>query len=140
MKQYVMIVLILLMSLNQGCAMQAVSHINKEDRLKERVEKAYQYYKERQFEKFINLFDREFFAVTSKQERIAKFEEGLPILVAYKIKELKINGEQAKVKVENTVKFEDKKTKDILIVTDTIVDYWIFKDNEWYLYEFGKGK
>lgn len=140
MKKYFMIVLILLISLNQGCAMQTVSHINKEERLKERVEKAYQYYKERQFEKFINLFDREFFAVTSKQERIAKFEEGLPILVAYKIKEIKINGEQAKVKVENTVKFEDKKTKEVLIVTDTIVDYWVFKDNEWYLYEFGKGE
>ena len=140
MKKYFMIVLILLISLNQGCAMQTVSHINKEERLKERVEKAYQYYKERQFEKFINLFDREFFAVTSKQERIAKFEEGLPILVAYKIKEIKINGEQAKVKLENTVKFEDKKTKEVLIVTDTIVDYWVFKDNEWYLYEFGKGE
>ena len=114
--------------------------INKEAKLKERVEKVYQYYKERQFEKFINLFDLDFFAFTSKQERIAKFEEGLPILVAYKIKEIKINGEKAKVKVENTVKFEDKKTKEILIVTDTIVDYWIFKDNEWYLYEFGKGE
>jgi hypothetical protein len=34
------------------------STIDKNIMLTKRVEKAYQYYKERQFEKFINFFDR----------------------------------------------------------------------------------
>jgi hypothetical protein len=61
-------------------------------------------------------------------------------LVEYRIKEIKINGEKAIVKVENTYKFESKETKEILIMKDISVDYWIFKDDEWYLYEFGKGE
>jgi len=116
------------------------STIDKNIMLTKRVEKAYQYYKERQFEKFINFFDRGFYAGINKRERIDKFEKGLPILVEYRIKEIKINGEKAIVKVENTYKFESKETKEILIMKDISVDYWIFKDDEWYLYKFGKGE
>ena len=137
---FIILALLFFVSCNQGCLMFLPSTIDKNIMLTKRVEKAYQYYKERQFEKFINFFDRGFYAGINKRERIDKFEKGLPILVEYRIKEIKINGEKAIVKVENTYKFESKETKEILIMKDISVDYWIFKDDEWYLYEFGKGE
>ena len=132
------IILLFFVSCYQGCLMFSSSTIDKETLLKGRVEKAYQYYKERQFENFVYLFDSGFSTATNKRERIDKCEKGLPILVKYKINEIEINGEKAIVKVENTYKFESKETKEILIVEDISVDYWIFKDNEWYLHAFGK--
>jgi hypothetical protein len=127
------------MSCYLGCSILLSSTIDKKTILTKRVEKAYEYWKERRGDKFMDLYYDEFYKKMSTQEKIDKFERWLPNLVEYNIKEIEISGENAKVKVDCVGKF-GKEPGEVLIIKNTNVDYWIFKDNEWYLYNFGKAR
>lgn len=115
------------------CAMLDANEKDKmENKLRERIAGVYQAYKERKFDKFIDFStidhsDRE------KRKKISdEMREAYPILVDYEIKEIIITGDKAKVKVAITLILDDEKD-----VSDSF-DYWIFKNNEWYLFDFGK--
>lgn len=115
-----------------GCAILNASENDKmEKRLRERVDGVYQAYKERNFEKLLN-FDVIDHDKKENRKRIDEMEKGYPILVDYKIKEVEITEDKAKVKVTITLMLNDKKD-----VSESF-DYWVFKDNDWYLLDFGK--
>lgn len=124
------IILLLAFSASFGFSILNPGENNKmEKRLKERIDSVYQAYKERNFEKFLNYGTGDYDNRAKKLDEIKKM---YPILVDYKIKEIKITGDEAKVKVTITVQLNDVNN-----VSDSY-DYWIFKNNEWHLKDFGK--
>jgi hypothetical protein len=135
MKNKINIITILLLSFNFGClTMVSPTSISKEENLRKRIEMAYQYYQERNFDKFIDYFDAEISQDTKRQESIDNAKRGFPILVSYRISKIEINGDTAKVKIECVFKLKgiDKEEKEIHF------DYWIFQDNAWFIYDYGK--
>jgi uncharacterized protein YchJ len=132
MSKKAMLALSILICLNLGCAMQAVSTIDNDAKLKEKVGIAYQYYKERDFDKFINCFEPEISQSSEIQEDINKAKKGAAVLVNYKIIKIEITGTKAKVNMEASFIVKDKEVKQMHF------DYWVFLNNDWYLYDFGK--
>lgn len=134
-----LILVLLLIFLHQGCATEGENDDLTIKRLNKRVEEAYQYYKERNFESFLGMFESSFYEDRGKQKEIDVFKNELPPLDKYEIKEITINGTNAIVCVNNTMKFEDEGRKAIL-VTEMICDHWVMEEGEWYIREFGRGK
>jgi hypothetical protein len=69
----------------------------------------------------------------TKKEIIDDLKKSFPILIDYNIKEIKITGDKAKVKVAVMLILDDKRN-----LSEIFFDYWAFKDNDWYLLDFGK--
>jgi hypothetical protein len=134
MKKKFIIMLLLFFCFSQGCAMKSAStiNINKEGKLKERVEEAYQYFKERKFDKFTDYFEPEISQAPDRQEDISKANKGAAILVNYKIIKIEITDKKAKVNMEASFFEKGKEEKQIHF------DYWVFRDNDWFIYDFGK--
>jgi len=69
---------------------------------------------------------------SGNKEKIEGMKKVYPTLINYSIKEIDISENKARVKVLITVILDDKKTE------SEHYDYWSFKNNEWYLVDFGK--
>ncbi len=128
------IILFLAFSTIFGCAMLNSSENDKmEKKLRERVAGVYQAYKERNFEKFMDFEKSDYDKKRTKKEIIDDLKKSFPILIDYNIKEIKITGDKAKVKVAVMLVLDDKRN-----LSEIFFDYWAFKDNDWYLLDFGK--
>jgi hypothetical protein len=119
-----------------GCNTLNSSEKNKmENKLRERIASVYQAYKERNFDKFLDFRPIEYEKKGNRREILDGMTKDYPpILVDYKIREIKITKDRARVTVTITLLINNKKD-----VSDSF-DYWILKDNEWYLLDFGKIK
>lgn len=107
-----------------------------ENKLRKRIDGVYQAYKERNFEKFLDFRHIEYEKKENRREILNEItEEYPPILVNYKIREIKITKNRARVRVTTTVILDNNEED----VSDEF-DYWIFENNEWYLLDFGKIK
>jgi hypothetical protein len=104
-----------------------------EKKLREKIECVYKAYKERNFEKLLSYSATENNDEKEDMERrIREMNELYPVLVDYEIKEIKIEGDKAKVKVTMTVILDNVKN-----MSDSY-DYWVFQNNDWRLSDFGK--
>ena len=131
-KVLIILTMLYLLSLNFGCAILSSSSINKEARLKERIDAAYQYLKERDYDKFMNLTEvAKTFDATARQKAISH-AKGFPIVIDFEVLEIKVDGDEAKVKIKEVILFSSKKIQRVHF------DYWKYKDNDWYIYDFAK--
>jgi lipopolysaccharide export LptBFGC system permease protein LptF len=103
-----------------------------EQSLRKKIDGVYKAYKERNFEQLLGYSSNYIDEKEKREKRIAEMEKTFPILIDYKIKDIKITNKKAKVKVVITVILNN--TKDIF----ENVDYWEFKNNDWLLFDFGK--
>ena len=128
------IILFLFFSTIFGCAILNFGESDKmEKKLRERVAGVYKAYKERNFEKFMDFEKSDYDKKRTKKEIIDDLKKSFPILIDYNIKEIKITGDKAKVKVAVILILDDKRN-----LSEIFFDYWAFKDNDWYLLDFGK--
>jgi tRNA(Ser,Leu) C12 N-acetylase TAN1 len=102
-----------------------------EARLNARINQAYHYLKERGYDKFIDFLETEE-SLESRKEIIIKANKVFPFILDYKVIEIEITGEKAKVKMDVSFLMRGKEEKQIHF------DYWILKGNEWFINEFGK--
>ena len=122
------IILFLVFSIILGC-----ENNDMENKLKKRIDGVYQAWKEKNIEQLLDFGSPEIDKTESRKERLDEIKKMYPVLVNYKIREIKITKDRAKVRVTTTVILDNNKED----VSDEY-DYWIFKNNEWYLLDFGK--
>jgi len=128
------IILFLFFSTIFGCAIfNSIENNKMEEKLRERVAGVYKAYKERNFEKFMDFEKSDYDKKRTKKKIIDDLKKSFPILIDYNIKEIKITGDKAKVKVAVILILDDKRN-----LSEIFFDYWAFKDNDWYLLDFGK--
>jgi len=132
MRKVTVFLTVYLLSFNLGCAVLSSSTINKEARLRERIEAAYRYLKERDYERFIDLFEVAKTYDQAKRQEAMSHAKGFPSVIDFEVQEVKINGDEAKVKIKKVILFSGKKEQAVNF------DYWKYKDNDWYIYEFVK--
>jgi hypothetical protein len=135
MKKFaVVITLLCIFGFNQGCAAVSSTTINKEARLKERIEQAYKCFKERKHEDLLEYFIAAKSYDNAERQKALRLFSLTPIFIDYfmEVQEIKIDGDIAKVKIKEVAFFKDKREEDIHF------DHWIYKDKEWYISTFAK--
>lgn len=127
------IILVIMVGIFCGCTIQNVSkNIKIEERLKERIDGVYLAWKERDFDKLLNYGPIDKIKNEDRKERIDEIQKVYPTLVDYHVKGIEVTDHEARVKVLVTVTIDGVKH-----VVESY-DYWVFKENEWYLLDFGK--
>jgi uncharacterized protein YchJ len=125
---YTKITLLLIFGIILGC-----QNDDMENKLRKRIDGVYQAWKEKNFEQLLDFGSPEIDKTESRRERLDEIKKMYPVLVNYKIREIKITKNRARVRVTTTVILDNNKED----VADEF-DYWIFENNEWYLLDFGK--
>lgn len=118
-----------------GCSIFISSEKHElEKKLRERIDGVYHAYKERDFKKFLGFCTSDYVKNEDRKKMIIQLEKGYPVLLDYDIKEINITGDKARVKIILKVILHSAED-----VSESF-DYWVFRDNDWYLYDFGKIK
>ena len=104
------------------------------ERLISRIESFYNNWKENKYEICWGFFLKES-GVLDKESFVNNFKQ-MPSVDKYKIISFEMKDDTVKVKMSTNL-IENGKD---LLGADISYDYWIFKNNEWYLYDFFKIK
>jgi len=103
-----------------------------ERRLKERIDAVYQAYTERDFDRMLNLGTTTDYKKKNRRKMVEEIEQVFPILIDYRIQDIEISEDKARVEVSLTMIVEGKE------LTENSFDYWVFQDKDWYFFDFGK--
>ncbi|MHB8770118.1 MAG: hypothetical protein ACYC7J_03895 [Syntrophales bacterium] len=125
--------LFLAVSTVMSCAMiSSNDNYQMERRLRERIDAVYQAYTERDFDRMLNLGTTTDYKKKNLRKMVEEIEQVFPILIDYRIQNIEISEDKARVKVSLTMIVEGKE------LTENSFDYWVFQDKDWYFFDFGK--
>jgi hypothetical protein len=134
--RYSVSIIILLVAITvllvQSPAAQGNEQTERAERLRKNIVMVYEAFKDRDFDRFLDFFAEYSDKSKSRLDIIEQLNLVYPDLIEYNILEMTVSADKAKAVVKICAT-----TEGIEVVQDNH-DHWVYRNNDWYLVDFGK--